>query len=441
MTLGFIGTTSPALVDHYVDLLALGWKRRPRQLCLPGSVFADLEFYDDALVGAGEALCVLRSLGSEVDRHVSGMLREPLRSHEVFALVVHAIDAENEGLLDSCRDLSGVLPGLAVAFDAALSWARPSTFWRQVVRRLPVTRRLTLAGLRCRDDRAFAAETIDGALTDSIDDQEIAAALQSKSQCGLFSGGDASLLGHKSSSVRLRAAEAASLFEAGADPNLRARAAQVLQELVSIDRSDGSADALRRSALRGLCLHHPDVARGVVSILAKTPTRLGFEALGWVGSVQAVPFLIGATKRPEWARLAASAVMAICGTDPDRDAWRALPNASRDSIDDRSEAIPELDLDADLPWPDAGRLAAWWSRDAGRFDVGARYVAGRPLDEPGLLDVLSHGPLPCRPVAAEHLQRVAGGMWFRTAAPANSQRAWLQGSGSQPVVPLQAGSP
>ncbi len=53
------------------------------------------------------------------------------------------------------------------------------------------------------------------------------------------------------------------------------------------------------------------------------------------------------------------------------------------AIDKDPATIPprttSLDLDEDLPWPNAIKLSTWWSENAGRFDTATRWFAGGPL--------------------------------------------------------------
>lgn len=126
---------------------------------------------------------------------------------------------------------------------------------------------------------------------------------------------------------------------------------------------------------------------------AKLPGRQRdlIRATGVIGDPVYIPWLIERMAEPETARLAGEAFSMITGLDlayrdldrkPPRD-FESGPN------DDPADENVALDEDDNLPWPDPGRVGAWWLANLNRYTTGAAYFLGTPKPATDWLAALS----------------------------------------------------
>lgn len=96
----------------------------------------------------------------------------------------------------------------------------------------------------------------------------------------------------------------------------------------------------------------------------------------------------------------------------------------------RAEDTDEIrdDPDEALPWPDAARVREWWSRNAGDYRPGQRYLMGRPIGRENLQRVLASGRQPHRRAAALELALLdAKTPLYATSKPGTTQARELLG--------------
>lgn len=420
-----LDSTAAKLVDHHLDGLGYGWRRRSDRLSHPDCDVADLVAYDDSMLASQEALGALHAAGSHVTDHAHRLLKHPLRLAELFPLTVHAVVSKEAWLLNACHDLSVGIPEHADAFDAALAWAPASGALAHAIMVLPPRRRLPLAGRR----RLDMPRLVDSALVElsrsSWDDGLLPVAIAFACEIGRrdLTGRFAALLEHPDLAVRLQAARYLVMLARRDGKALAARVSATLQAL-TLALSD-HANELPSRAAQVLCLHQPDAAREVLRDLLTRAPRLAVQMLGWLGEPAGVPTLIHAMRHQELARAAGTAASLITGSHPGRDGWSGR-GPDRRSDDSSPDAIPAIEIDADLPWPDAEAFAAWWASHGDAIGTQRRF-AGLPAGPPGWREVLRRGPLPWRPMAAEHLQHHHQGPAFPTDAPAFRQLTWMAG--------------
>lgn len=148
--------------------------------------------------------------------------------------------------------------------------------------------------------------------------------------------------------------------------------------------------------------------RRVIELVAEPSSRrAALWAAGFAGRVEAVEAAIAWLEDEEVGPLAAEVVSAIAGLPrADETLWIDQPRE-----DDERSGLPALehdDLDAELapdaeatlPTPHAERVRAWWHARRDAFDRGRSWLAGRELDDAGLLHALVHEPLRRRHVLA-----------------------------------------
>ena len=174
----------------------------------------------------------------------------------------------------------------------------------------------------------------------------------------------------------------------------------------------------------------PADAHALLKTLAGDPAavRLLVRGAGVSGDVHYVPWLIRQMDRPALARLAGESLSLITGLDlADLDLDRSAPElADAGPNDDPDDTDVALDEDESLPWPDPGKLAAWWQAQGSRFTPGTRYFLGEPPSPAHCLSVLKSGFQRQRIAAAHYLSLLQPGTpLFNTAAPASRQQGLL----------------
>ena len=157
--------------------------------------------------------------------------------------------------------------------------------------------------------------------------------------------------------------------------------------------------------------------------LAASPDtiRLAVIGAGITGDPSLVPWLIDRMKMPELARVAGEAFTMITGIDNELaemrgDCFYAGPN------DDPQDKNVAMDIDDNLPWPNAELLAAWWKSNQGNYQVGTRHLLGKPSTAEHLRHVLKTGLQRQRAAAALELVIIRPGQpLFNIKAPGSRQ--------------------
>ena len=155
------------------------------------------------------------------------------------------------------------------------------------------------------------------------------------------------------------------------------------------------------------------------------PGRAGFLAASALGTSAQIPALLQAMPDPALARAAGEAFSTITGCDLEREGLTGpAPAAAPESLSaDPAVEDTALPDDLELPWPDAGKVSAWWQARAGSFPA-ERLLGGRPLSQARV--VLADGTQRQRWAAAIELVRAQPGPLFPWAeAPAAHQRRLL----------------
>lgn len=180
-----------------------------------------------------------------------------------------------------------------------------------------------------------------------------------------------------------------------------------------------------------LCLQPPDAAAALMHAMrgAAGDARRWIEAAGWAGDPVFLPRLIDAMQEPRLARAAGAAFSMITGVPLDGAGLAAPAPAGGGTGPDDDPAHEDVAPDPDdgLDWPDAGKVVAWWARNASRLQPGRRYFMGDLPTPVRCLDVLETGFQRQRVAAAQHLSLLRPHIpLFNTAAPAWRQRRQLE---------------
>jgi uncharacterized protein (TIGR02270 family) len=165
--------------------------------------------------------------------------------------------------------------------------------------------------------------------------------------------------------------------------------------------------------------------------LAQYPERQRdlIAGTGMVGDPLYIPWLIKQMETPELARLAGESFSFITGADiayEDLEGERPEGFESGPSESPEDEEV-ELDGDEDLPWPDPGKIQAWWAARQHRFQAGSRYLLGAPISESQCRKVLREGFQHQRTAAALELALIRPDeALFEVRAPGWRQQRLLQ---------------
>jgi uncharacterized protein (TIGR02270 family) len=124
-------------------------------------------------------------------------------------------------------------------------------------------------------------------------------------------------------------------------------------------------------------------ATGWLRRLKEDPEKM-VVGMGVWGDPGGVPWVVGQMEVEGVARVAGEAFELITGVDLEAE---GLVAAGEDG-----EGVP-----------DAGAVRAWWERNGGGFRAGERYLAGKPIRESWLREVLVGGTQPQRRAAALEL--------------------------------------
>lgn len=174
----------------------------------------------------------------------------------------------------------------------------------------------------------------------------------------------------------------------------------------------------------------PSEARDICRQLALMPSRLRVlvRAIGIAGDTHYVPWLIQQMRDTRRSRLCGESFSLITGLDLEAlHLDRATPDDAESSAnDDPNDDNVAMDEDDGLPWPDQGKIHAWWQANSSRFRPGTRYFMGQPPTFEHCFSVLRTGFQRQRRHAAEYLCLLRPGTpMFNIAAPAWRQKRLL----------------
>ena len=303
---------------------------------------------------------------------------------EVFALAVRALESRDSRLLDHVLALVPAVPEAARGVASALGWVSAAQL-QGVVRELlatPQPQHRVLGLAACRMHQVDPGTTLEKALSDRAPEVR-SAALRAAAELGrrdllerartaisddhpevvFWAAWAACLLGDRQASLRV-------LIAAAQQPTATAdRALDLALFACPFDE----AGALARNLSRAAQAAPADPGR----------QRRRVRALGLLGDVRFVPWLIDCMAIPELARLAGESFSCISGADLARLDLEtltapALPETPNDDPDDDNVA---LDEDESLPWPDVAKIRKWWVDNEVRLATRRRAPVRRRVAE------------------------------------------------------------
>jgi uncharacterized protein (TIGR02270 family) len=300
---------------------------------------------------------------------------------EVFALAVRALESRDEAMFEHVLALVPALPDAARGVASALGWVSAADLQGVVSQLLasaePARRALGLAA--CRMHQVDPGRGLLDALA-AAQPEVRAAALRTAGELGRvdLQGRARQAMSDEDPQVLYQAATAACLL-GDRHHSLTMLAAAAQQPTPQGDRAlalclaaspNDAAAALARSFSPQAQSQPAD----------KTQRRRLIRALGLLGDARFVPWLIERMAEPEITRLCGEAFCWITGADlarMDLETLQAPPLPEHPS-DDPDDDDVSLDEDDSLPWPDAAKVQAWWSKQTAMHAAAA---AGQRLFE------------------------------------------------------------
>lgn len=346
-----------------------------------------------------------------------------------FVLGVLALRTCDDTLLERLLTLGDTLPPARRGLASALGWV-PATALQGVVSRMLAAES---AGTRSLAFGACRMHRVDpgAALLTALGDRD--APLRSSALCAVGALGRVDLLGAVQAAMADEA-EPEVVFSAASAACRLGERRWSLRVLQATALQPGARSLPALVMLMAACT--PEQAQEQArhfSALARTQAttaaqRRQVQALGLLGDARHVPWLIDRMREPALARLAGLAFSWISGADLAAQQLESLtpPSSSGDALEDMANDDVALDADEGLPWPDLGRVEAWWAAHAAGLSVAGRLFNGRLVDEPALAHTLAAGTQQQRGHAAllRALRQPAQPL-FVTAAPAWRQQRWL----------------
>lgn len=393
--------------QHADDSLGL-YSMRSALVYAPHVKLSHLGRVDERLAANLDGLLVAGKFGTAACRQDLATAGPP----ELMVAAVLAIEARDMASLAKLFALAECLPELCADLTAAFSWVSGSSL-RGVIRELmacgnALQRMIGLAA--CVAHQVDPGTALDQALADE-DVRLRAYALRAAGECGIS---------------RLRP-ELLRAVADDMDADCRfwaARSAIFLgdrdQGTFYLERCGSVSGTYREMALQMVLkvLRMPQVIDLLKSIEAGESRAL-IAAAGVAGDCMYIPWLMEQLDRPKLSRIAGESFASITGVD------LAFHDLSRQPPKD-DESVGS-DEDEGLPWPDPGKVRAWWDGNQHRFRPGVRYFMGEPPSVAHCIRVLREGYQRQRIAAAQYLCLLQPGTrLFPTSAPAWRQQRWLK---------------
>lgn len=343
----------------------------------------------------------------------------------VFAATVAAIHSRNAARFDQVCALAEAVPGSRDGFLGAFGWVSNEQL-RDLGRNLlgatsPFRRFTAIAACSMHrvDPGAVLAQAFES--TDALLRARALRAAGELHKSALLPACVSSAVNDPDASCRFWAAWSAVLL------GDRVRAPEALIDLYQTSPTH-AARALELLVLaldprQGSALVNQTVSH------AKQPVAF-VRACGLIGDLAHIPWLIEQMSDVRVARVAGESFSMLTAADlAEIDLDRAAPEeADAGPTDDPEDENVEMDPDAELPWPDAERVARWWQQNGNAFPADKRTFMGGPITRDRCMAVLRNGYQRQRRVAALHLAlRSTGddGPLFEWRAPAWRQKRKL----------------
>lgn len=379
--------SNTGVIEQHVSGAAFLWTQREYAVCAPHYKLKHLARLDERTRAHLEGLRVAAGVGWQVA--VAAL--EQGDAGNVFVVSYLAFASGDTTKMRYALELALSEPSFEHALEAALVWLD----FQEVSSAVAALQRSAVADYQRVALAVLAGHGIDpgDALTRALESEDVRLRAWALRIIGQFKRRDLSTAARSC----VGAADPVCQFWAG-------------WALALVGYPDGAREALdvgltqpghRSSAVEmSMRFGAADWARQTVRALAGSAAtlRLAIQAAAAFGDPAVVPWLLKQALEPKHARVAAEAFCMITGADLDYLGFKQDAPA-----EDSGESEPE---DKELPWPDAQRLAQWWSTQQSRYVPGQRYLGGQPISVASGLEVLREGYQRQRRAAAIELARL-----------------------------------
>jgi uncharacterized protein (TIGR02270 family) len=409
----------PEIVTQQAEEAAFLWLLRDAAVGQPHYALADVAKLD----GRVEAhLDGLRISGDEGYAILKKQLQDHTEAGEIFAAAVLAFESGKDDRIQEVFKLGTKSVQVSRGLVSAIGWL-PYERAEKIIQRLlaaeaPALRRVGIAGSAVH--RQHPRRELESALSHA-DPFLKSRALRAVGELALVDVLPAVRKNIKSDQpdCRFWAAWSAAVLSADSD------AISVLQAIAE------SASRYRMRALQVSMRRLPlSAALTWQKGLAQQPNkaRLTVVAVGVIGDPTNVPWLIEQMRIPVLARVAGEALSMITNVHISYD---NLEGEKPEGFESGPTENPQddnvtTDEDSFLAWPKAEAVQKWWNAKQKHFAMGTRYLAGKPINDQSLFEVLCQGRQRQRAAAAlERAIRQKGSPLFEVRAPGFRQQKIL----------------
>ncbi len=409
----------PEIVTQQAEEAAFLWLLRDAAVGQPHYALADAAKLD----GRVEAhLDGLRISGDEGYAILKKQLQDHTEAGEVFAAAVLAFESGKDDRIEEVFKLGTKSVQVSRGLVSAIGWP-PYERAEKIIQRLlaaeaPALRRVGIAGSAVH--RQHPRRELESALSHA-DPFLKSRALRAVGELALVDVLPAVRKNIKSDQpdCRFWAAWSAAVLSADNDavPVL-----QAIAESASRYRMRALQVSMRRLPLSAALTWQKGLA------LQPNKVRLAVVAVGVIGDPTNVPWLIEQMKVPLLARVAGEALSMITNVHISYD---NLEGEKPEGFESGPTENPQddnvtTDEDSFLAWPKAEAVQKWWNAKQKDFAKGTRYLAGKPINDQSLFEVLCQGRQRQRAAAAlEIALRQRGTKLFEVRAPGFRQQKIL----------------
>jgi len=410
---------SSEVVGQHAEDAAFLWFSRDRAVRAPHYYLKDLARLDERVEANIDGLRVGGGVGWA---SASEALKQD-GPGELFAAALLAFETRERQRLDAIFDALGKKPSLGRAAISAIGWMRfenAKPLLDELIRSArSELRRLAIGGYAVH--RANPGDRLREALTDADIDLRTRS-FQAAAELGRI---DLSYSIARDISV---GDPQSSFWAAWSAARLGLRGYDVTDVLRRTAESDAPcADSALQMFL--CCLRLPE-ANEWISVMLKDPKRQrrGVQGIGVVGAPARVSELIGYMQIEKLSRVAGEAFSMITGADlkyldldrPKPETFETGPTGNPEDTD------VAMDPDEDLPWPAPDLVRKWWDKHEHEFQPDVRYLRGKLIEPPNLMDALKNGYQRQRAAAALELALLEPSeRLFEVRAPGRRQQEAL----------------
>ncbi len=376
---------------------------------------------DAAVCGPLHELYELANLDNRVESHLEGLrisgepgwllcqkeLEEIGEVGEVFTAGVLAIESGRKERIDKVLEIAASAPELERGMISALGWVSSDNASKGLAGLSasvePAVRRIGLAAVAVRRRNPGAL------LLQLIQDDEPRIRTRALKAAGEL--GRTDLIPDVIQALH-DPDDDARFYAAWSAARLGQRNDAVRQVLIELAQQPGP----RQISALAMALRILDVpaAKAWLHRMAQDPKRLRAATIGigFLGDPKLVGVLIELMQSAELARVAGDSFSMITGIDltydnMEQDAPEGFESGPTEEAEDENVA---LDEDENLPWPNPGLIAQWWTTNTSRFSSGRRYLCGREITTESTYQTLLDG---------KQRQRAAAAIEFALLRPEN----------------------